>query len=205
MDISQAHRAMTPRAARTIALCRGIALAVMIAGVIAVIPTHKNWFWAISIVVAVAVLQSGRIYVGYFPLKAPDFDDQVAGLMLGGTSEEVAVAQVSRGMAGAAIFILIPTILLCVMIVFTAYGVSFRTWFPPDAIGVFVAHAALWLVGIALVCIVLPFVLLALSLRPPSAKSRRPQARENCWYNEILFFEENSEHINALSLQVGLQ
>lgn len=163
---------MTPRAARTIALCRGVALAVMIAGVIAVIPTHKNWFWAISIVVAVAVLQSRRIYVGYIPLKAPDFDDQVAGLMLGGTSEEVAVAQVSRGTAGAAIFMLIPTILLGVMIVLTAYGVSFRTWFPPDAIGVFVAHAALWLVGIALVCIVLPFVLLALSLRP--AKRKEP-------------------------------
>ncbi|MGA7572286.1 MAG: hypothetical protein WBG27_07325 [Candidatus Aquilonibacter sp.] len=163
---------MTPRAARTVAICRAIAYAVMIGAVIAVIPTRMNWFWAIWIVFVVVMLQSRQIFVGYVPLRFPDFDDQVAGLMLGGTSEDVAVAQVSRGLAGAAIFMLIPTTLLCVMIDLTAYGISYHIGLPPEVIGGFVAHAALWLVGIALVCIVLPMVFIPLSLR--AAKRKEP-------------------------------
>jgi hypothetical protein len=155
---------MTPHAARTVATCRMISYAVMLVAVIAVLLV-RNWLFAGFIVLAVTMVRSQNIYVSYVPLQYPGFDERVAGLMLGGTSEEAAIREASFGESIQAVGSAIIGSLICVLLVLVAYGVSFHLGLSVDAIGVIVRQAALWLVGIGVLGIILPLGLVALSLR----------------------------------------
>jgi hypothetical protein len=162
---------MTPRAARTVATCSIISYAVMIVAVIAVLLV-RNWIFAGFIVLAVTMVRSRNIYVGYVPLQFPGFDDRVAGLMLGGTSEEAAIREASFGESVQAVGSTIIGSLICVVLVLVAYGVSFHLGLSVDAIGAIVRQAALWLVGIGVLGIILPLGLVAFSLR----NTKRPNS-----------------------------
>ncbi len=132
----------------------------------------RNWFFAGFIVFFATLLQSRNIYAGYVPLQIPSFDDQVAGLMLGGTSEQAAILEVSRGESIRAIGMTIVGSLVCVMLVLMAYGVSFHLGLSVDAIGAIVRQAALWLVGIGVLGVILPLGLVAFELR----NTKRPNS-----------------------------
>lgn len=165
---------MTLRAARTIATCRVINFAVMIGAAVAVVPTPERWFWIFAIILTVGILQSRHIYVGLFPVQLPNFDDEVAGLMLSGTSEEAAVLQTSRGEASRAIFVTVASALCCAMLDLTAYAVSFHIGPSAAEINAIVGQAALWIVGFGALLFILPFVALVFHLRSTKRRDSQP-------------------------------
>ena len=54
-----------------------------------------------------------------------------------------------------------------------AYGISFHIGLAPNAVGALVAHAALWLVGIATLVVVLVPVIFFFTLRGAAKRSGR--------------------------------
>ena len=144
---------MTSRAARTITICRWIALAIMAIGIAVTI--RVSWIFSAFIVFMVTIFQSRHIYVGWVPVDLPGFEDQVAGEMLSGMSEEWAVAFVSRSEAGRAIFLTVFSALICAAIALAAHGIVL----PNSWVSWFLGRAALWIVGVGVAVVVLPIVL----------------------------------------------
>ena len=128
-----------------------------------------SWFASVLIVLMVLALQSRQIFIGYVPLQFPGFDDQVKGVMLGGMSEDAASAQVAQGETFRAVFTTVIAAVVTTIIVLVGYRVG-----SPEAwnhwIGSFLGHAALWLVGLGLLMVILPFVLIGYGLYTKSIK-----------------------------------
>jgi hypothetical protein len=164
---------MTPRAARVVAICDRIVLAEMIVAIVAVVLAPVSVGLKIACVLfilfIVGVFQSRNTYVGYIPVALPNFEEQVKGLMLGGMSEEKAIAQVSRGEIAGAMFFAVITPLFCMMPIAAVYDIPQRLGLTPAVVGGIAGHASLWIVGICAAVAAIPIAMLPFLLR---AKSR---------------------------------
>ncbi|HEY1729653.1 MAG TPA: hypothetical protein VGG22_14850 [Candidatus Baltobacteraceae bacterium] len=148
---------LPPAATRIIRIVRSFVWLAAVGSAAALL--HFHWLASLLILFITSALMSRRLYLGFYSVRLPSFDELVKGEVLSGASEAEAIKHVSQGEISSEILRGIASVALNVGLVTTLYdpGVErlVTAWFESS-----MKHSALWIVGAGAFFILLPYVVL---------------------------------------------